>query len=80
MRCTLSYFGPEVTQKYVYVLETSSQLNIQEAWHLAIHNQAHLQNILTHRLILLKNHRYVSNQALCEDGDEIILMDAKMGG
>ncbi len=80
MRCTLSYFGPEVTQKYVYVLETSNTLNIQAAWQVAIRNQAHLQNILTHKLILLKNHRYVSDQAICEEGDEIILMDAKMGG
>lgn len=80
MRCTLSYFGPEVTQKYVYILETNLRLNIKDAWQMAIHDQSHLQNILTHRLILLKNHRYVSDQAICEDGDEIILMDAKMGG
>lgn len=80
MRCTLSYFGPEVTQKYVYILETDFHLNIKDAWQVAIHDQPHLQNILTHRLILLKNHRYVSDQAICEDGDEIILMDAKMGG
>lgn len=80
MRCTLSYFGPEVTQKYVYVVETPHPLRIQDAWQLAIQNQAHLQNIQTHKLILLKNHRYVSDQAICEDNDEIILMDAKMGG
>ncbi len=80
MRCTLSYFGPEVTQKYVYVLETSKTLNIHQAWLMAIRNQAHLQNILTHKLILLKNHRYVSDQVFLEDNDEIILMDAKMGG
>ena len=53
---------------------------VQLCLNLEKHYQAHLQNILTHRLILLKNHRYVSDQALCEDGDEIILMDAKMGG
>lgn len=80
MRCTLSYFGPEVTQKYVYVLEVSNTINIRAAWQMATCDQAHLQNILTHKLILLKNLRYVSDQAICEDGDEIILMDAKMGG
>lgn len=80
MRCTLSYFGPEVTQKYVYILETSLRLNIKDAWQLAVLDQPHLQNILTHKLIILKNHRYVSDQTICEEGDEIILMDAKMGG
>lgn len=80
MRFTLSYFGPEVTQKYVYVVETSQPIHIYNAWLIAIADQAHLQDIQTHELIIVKNHRYVSDKAICEDGDEIILMDAKMGG
>lgn len=80
MRCTLSYFGPEVTQKYVYVVETSQPVPIFDAWNRAIADQTHLQNIQTQKLIIIKNHRYVSDKVLCEDGDEIILMDAKMGG